>query len=318
VVIDGEKTGTLQLDSPIPISSLRISHSLSKWPAWQVFVLQISFTTEREETFVVYDTLSLYQSIGDLLDFSRSIGLTEEDEKKNRLLLESVFFKGASTNIKDLDINLFENIHKSISPYTLSSHGYTLPFENQENIQERVNGMIGVLNSIGLPWFCVSGTLLGITRDGKPISYDDDFDYSIYIGRVENPADLAEKLCAARKLLLPVAYQVKSYPIWYKMSGPFGAIDLFISWSDQNNKIWIWPWCAGEIELNEVFPLMEQQFCDNKVFSPKNPNECLRLNYGSNWEKPDPLWRFDWDTANRNFRDFINYTNKFFRENSAM
>lgn len=190
--------------------------------------------------------------------------------------------------------------------YIYTVHGVTKRFEKRFDGDQlnKVFGAIGrfqsqLLGYMGIESFLASGTLLGLIRDGAVISHDDDFD-ACYVSReTDRTAIVAERLAIMNWIDASTDFTPKEatgghFHVFHK-SLPL-MFDLFTGWIEGPffNE---YPLIPDTLAASDVVPVKTVCFYDAEVFVPHNPEALLALNYGPNWRKPDPTWRFDWDAT---------------------
>jgi hypothetical protein len=57
------------------------------------------------------------------------------------------------------------------------------------------------------------------------------------------------------------------------------------------------PLPRNQLKKSSVLPLKNIKLHDVLITVPNNSVHLLVNNYGENWMKRDPSWRFDWDRA---------------------
>lgn len=190
----------------------------------------------------------------------------------------------------------------------ISNHGVgtkMLASLNHESIWNQIRSNIAVLNKAGYEVFLNSGTLLGVTRDGKLIDHDDDVDLALIL-KADNPADAAEEWKSLGALLDENGIRdlnAKKNPAIYKLKSAEGCdIDLFPAWI-QDDCFFIYPHTRGQLARSDVLPLAQCRISKQAI--PSDPEKMLAINYGEKWRKPDPYFKFDWLKARRKFRPFL-------------
>ncbi len=164
---------------------------------------------------------------------------------------------------------------------------------------------IHILDECKIPYFIISGTLLGCVRHNDIIPWDDDIDLIVESSILQKlPAIFARyqqqltflmvgnyliKVCFNSILgLLPECKSVKiDCPVYNKYilnrggvyNFPF--IDLFIYNNNNNNTLTFY---NKEWDYNRFFPAREIKFVGiRNVKVPRDPNYFLSINYGSNY-----------------------------------
>ncbi len=192
---------------------------------------------------------------------------------------------------------------------SLGPHGITRTFQDK-NISEinlaysELSRLLDLINvGFNLRSFISSGTLLGAIRDGGFIGHDDDIDIC-YISNFNTKSEILNERNSLCAFLKNNGYNVsKSHDIahiWI-MSSAGVAFDIFTGWVESDNCI-MNPLDINGISIMEVFPLKKWSGSHLDIYIPNNPEELLKLNYGSNWRTPDPLWKFDWSKVARDYQ----------------
>ncbi|WP_076011340.1 hypothetical protein [Alteromonas abrolhosensis] len=300
-----ENDYTYASSKDVAVHKLLIKSKVLRWHAWQAYYPEICLLRKNElvEHIVCSDfVLNLKRNIDSHVLRNN---LNEQEAENLRLIIDSGLFKTDWTNQEIKSIELFNSVADVMSPYCIGSHGITIPLKSLDNdlLISRLEQITSYLNSLGRPWFCTSGTLLGLAREGELIGFDDDLDFVAYLGEVNDIAELegvVQDFYNANCSFLEQGMNA----LQFKMKGNVGAVDVFLSWSI-GGKVWIYPWCGGELEYDNVFPVAQKSFYSQKLCFPNNIDMCLSLNYGNQWIKPDPLWRFNWDKSNIIFKDYL-------------
>ena len=152
------------------------------------------------------------------------------------------------------------------------------------------------LNANGIEFFPFFGTLLGLTRDSKPIEGDDDVDFYVNILHFAH----------VKSLLNDLGFQVdyKTRPnhteffIQAKglLEGQFVRVDFYFydGEIDPNFLIERWNFPAqpekskNHLRLPKalVFPLRNIDYCGINIPFPKYPEIICEFLYGINWRTP--------------------------------
>lgn len=151
---------------------------------------------------------------------------------------------------------------------------------------------IFTLEAAGLKPFLVSGTLLGLIRDGAIMEHD----YDIDLGILPAEAD-ADQVVAAIADSEWFDVEVQEWKIVLKHDSGF-AVDIFIHY-ERDGLLWhgteIHEW------WNTPFELVRSKLHEVPVWIPDDPDRYLRENYGD-WSNPVAFYDFSFDTPNREFR----------------
>ena len=164
---------------------------------------------------------------------------------------------------------------------------------------------IDILDECKIPYFIISGTLLGYVRHNDIIPWDDDIDLIVDSSILQKlPSIFARyhqqltflmignyliKVCFSRILgMLPECKSMKiDCPIYnhciLNKGGVynFPFIDLFIYNNNNNNTLTFY---NKEWDYNRFFPIREVKFVGIKqVKIPRDPNYFLSINYGPDY-----------------------------------
>ena len=163
----------------------------------------------------------------------------------------------------------------------------------------------------GQEYFLVSGTFLGVVRDGGFIGHDNDIDVGVFEDRlVESllPALQASKnftvvrvdhICRRIVEGETVRYGFMRDPAIIKVIHRNGvAIDVFNHFYDGDL---IWHGTSCQRWDNRHFALAEYDFLDRAFKAAENFDLYFTENYGSNWRIPQPDFDSSADTPNLSF-----------------
>ena len=204
------------------------------------------------------------------------------------------------------DDNLFTNFWKEIklilNDRTITQHGFqhSLKAKPSKGLWEQIGDIIDILKKEGYDSFIVSGTLLGYRRENGFIAHDDDADLAIILHSNE-PEDILREWEKLRLRLIELGViRDKTKDLHFQILNAYANIDLFPSWIT-DNKVYIYPHTSGELNPDAIYPLKKATIEDIEITIPNKIDDILEINYGKNWQKPDPTWSFDWDRAIHRF-----------------
>lgn len=203
-------------------------------------------------------------------------------------------------------VALHSDLLRIISPRVLTHYGFMKGVDaklTEEHI-ERFRRFVDCLDELGYPWFANSGTLLGITRDASLIAHDHDIDIAVLFRGKRAVEVVQEMEVVATKLGemgCPVEWGAnRVIRIWKLSESSF--IDVFPAWISAKGKVFIWPHTCGELAIEDLLPLGQSElsgFLSMPV--PRRPEKFLAVNYGKQWQVPDPSFVFDWKRASERF-----------------
>ena len=152
------------------------------------------------------------------------------------------------------------------------------------------------LNIHEIEYFAFFGTLLGLTRDGKPIDGDDDVDF--YVNKND--------YLSVRKLLNSIGLKI-NYSEWpnhtdnfIQASGLLENIEIrvdfyfFDSDADENFLIEKWNFAAQpnnhklilKIPKPLIYPIVKKSYLGNDICVPKHSDIICEFLYGIDWKIP--------------------------------
>lgn len=172
-------------------------------------------------------------------------------------------------------------------------------------------------DELGLEPFITGGTLLGLVRDGKLISNDDDADLA-YVSGHENPSDVVLESYKVERLLGRHGLETVRHSSGHLqvMFGGTGYADGY--YVDIFTYFVTAGWFHGTFHARErasdvtVFPLQALTHGGLELPIPANTDQMLRAIYGPNWHTPDPAFTFETpESAGRRFYWWLNHFDPF-------
>ena len=186
-------------------------------------------------------------------------------------------------------------------------HGFTMPFslrseDRKQNTYSELSLLLKCINEeFGTPAFISSGTLLGIVRNGDFIGHDDDVDICYISNKTTEQEILKERHELVKFLQAKGCKLRRSDVAHYWCTTPNGVtLDIFTGFIE-DEFCSLNPIGRRKVLRDDVLPLKVEVVQGVELYLPKKPEPLLELNYGLNWQKPDPLWSFDWSQAKKNF-----------------
>jgi len=163
-----------------------------------------------------------------------------------------------------------------------------------------------------MQWFLVSGTFLGLIRDGGFIEHDYDIDFGIFDSDFELNT-LKSKINNSKNFFIKKIDlfnngtfingkfhpETDKKPVLVKIIHRSGLnIDLFIHFKENVlGKNSIWHGSSYHKWVNSEFDLKDYIFIDIPVLGPDNPDTYLTENYGD-WRTPVTEFHFNTGTPN--------------------
>jgi len=173
--------------------------------------------------------------------------------------------------------------------------------EDKIKIVKGMNRLFKILKEhLKIDTYIVSGTLLGAVRDNEFISYDDDFDTAYISNEVLYPNIWIETLQIIDVLpfkVNPIAGGLLHVKVDLNI---VFKLDLFTGWIE-DGYFYRYPLPPRVLKEDDIRPLAQTSLYGETIPIPSNTDAVLSNNYGSNWKKSDPTWRFDWKKANEEY-----------------
>ena len=184
----------------------------------------------------------------------------------------------------------------------LTSHGTGKTFglmsnDKKENLSFNISELLNFLrDNLKKDSFICAGTLLGVIRDNDFIDHDDDIDIG-YVSKYNTENEILLEREEILKELSSIGYRVSKAAGGhghYHIHGKKGfTVDLFTAWCE-NDDFYLYPLKKGMLKVNDIYPLRFIPLYGSSLPTPKKPEKIFVNNYGEQWMKPDPLWRFNW------------------------
>lgn len=212
---------------------------------------------------------------------------------------------GSSGALKMMDM---ANVLLRDKGLALGPHGITKTFslcsnEKKQHIYSELSETLRIINDeFGVSAFISSGTLLGIVRDGTLIPHDDDVDIC-YVSNEINEINILDERNKLAEFLTQKGYKInRSNLAHYWCTTPGGVrLDIFTGFIEGDHCS-LNPIGRRKVYVSDVFPLSKIKVDEADLWLPNNPKSLLALNYGLNWQTPDPLWKFNWQSAHKDFK----------------
>ena len=197
-----------------------------------------------------------------------------------------------------------------MAPYTLGAHGYRLALGGREphEVWPAVSEVVAGVADLGHECFVNSGSLLGLVREGGVIAHDDDVDLGVVLRASDAAGAAAEWLALRGRLgaagLLDLEFDARRKGHCKARLPVDITVDLFPAWASRG-RMYVWPHTYGAVAVEDVLPLVRQEVAGTTQWLPRRPERLLEVNYGPDWQTPDPTFRFDWGAARARFHDFV-------------
>ena len=144
--------------------------------------------------------------------------------------------------------------------------------------REALHDLTSTTSKSGLELFLISGTLLGLIRDGNFLCHDTDLDTGIFHGF--HPEQLKNAIYASGRFTIMAQRSPHCLRIRHVNGTP---IDIFTHYRTDGD---FW---HGGVKVrwhNSPFGLKSVRFLGLSVLIPDNPEKYLEENYGADWRTP--------------------------------
>jgi hypothetical protein len=164
---------------------------------------------------------------------------------------------------------------------------------------------------LGLRYFLVSGTFLGVVRDGAFIGHDHDIDLGV--SEEDRPEGLlaalsasgdfevteVDRICLRRPGSEGVRYALMEQPAIIRLAHRNGiSLDLFVHFHEAGVA-----WHGSSVHRwnNAAFPLADYAFLGRQFKGAADFDRYLCENYGPDWRIPKVEFNVNFDTPNLSF-----------------
>ncbi len=189
------------------------------------------------------------------------------------------------------------------------------PFDNS-----RTRGALldfdDLCTGLGLEFFLVSGTFLGVVRDGAFIGHDHDIDVGVFeesvhdtlVPALSNDANFhvteVDYICLRKSGANGVQYTFMDKPAIIRLAHRSGvSVDVFVHFLDRELA-----WHGSSVHRwdNLNFELGDYEFLGRSFKGARNFERYLAENYGPDWRIPKRSFNVNFDTPNMSFAGTAN------------
>lgn len=212
-------------------------------------------------------------------------------------------------NDPDKSFSGFVNVlHRRTYPLTLSQGGYqrSLRVEYKEVAADiYLERLLTGINAAGYEAFVTGGALLGFCRDKELIPHDDKIKICILLkARVAHYA--AQEWLRLESTLQSIERAVTSTIYSYHLRLGNITFDFYPAYIAENDRAYLWPTTFGSLDRADILPLCSVEWLGVQLQVPRHSEAILESIYGPEWRLCDPLYKFNWETANAKWRSFLN------------
>lgn len=143
--------------------------------------------------------------------------------------------------------------------------------------------MVGALRDAGIEAFLFFGTLLGICREGRLISHDDDIDIFAILPAATFASN-EQCLHHVSEILIAGGFEVSTIFFNHLHARKQGGriVDVFVG-LQRGNTVEVNPSKSKQIRYDQLYPTFQYAYCGVDCFFPRNPLHCLDAVYGESW-----------------------------------
>lgn len=230
--------------------------------------------------------------------YEESLKILKSLEKKSKSLHINFSTSRVYCKLKEYD-NCIEYLDKSID--ALAQEKINAEANESEEKKEHDNGhnfetlasralkdLAIISNNKNIPFFLVSGTLLGYAREGKLLAHDKDIDVGIIGWENQYELSLAIKQSGLFNLEIGFLKGQKTYFIPIRHIATGVCIDIFVYHEDQDKLITGVDFFFGHQQTFAFskFNLNQVNFLGVEMYVPDNFESNLEENFGD-WRHPD-------------------------------
>lgn len=187
-------------------------------------------------------------------------------------------------------LNIWIKFIKNIKKVQYGSKQIKKIFDNQK-AEKALLDLKTIMDGNQVPFFLVSGTLLGCIREGRILPHDKDLDIGVfdkdwdqkYLKKILTRSGFFEILPTRIFEQIKVKHNNGTY------------IDIFLHSKEQD---YTWHYASKIKWFNSNFNLKEYSFLNKKFLIPDNTKKYLIENYGEDWETPKVNFDSNFDTPN--------------------
>lgn len=234
---------------------------------------------------------NLVESPSDYIRFENHIEKVrkEKDFLKKDLLFSQRVNAALRAGLSEIALSLAEEQKQEKIVKKIPTSKSTSAFFSDRLARRALKDLKYILESNNIPFFLISGTLLGCIREGKLLGHDKDIDVGVWDTYTY---EQLSNLLGSSGYFYVVQTRTKHLVMLRHVNGI--TIDVFIHYREPNNY-----WHAGvKIKWNNSpFDLISREFLDDIYLIPKEYDRYLIENYGD-WRIPKKQFDSAFDTPN--------------------
>ncbi len=276
-------------------------------PIRQSNVACLQYDGQQDNWMVVYSsherTKELRQQVHQLLD--------SESHQALRQLIDTLLSRDIKKAQQLLDADLQFRNKAEAEPWLTSRfeldyvlHGLKRTFrywtddEKQLYLQDALD-VINALQPLSTNTCVFGGAALGFVRQGELLAHDDDLDVVICLDRAKFP-DIGTALEAVTKTLVAAGLEIKGTffsQLWVgTRSNVAPTLDVFIGLVEDDG-ISCYPMPRRALSMQKMFPAQDRPLHGKSIPMPRDITHYLEVDYGRNWQTPDPGHSIEWDRS---------------------
>jgi hypothetical protein len=189
----------------------------------------------------------------------------------------------------------------SLFPIQLKAHGLHGSHlrKHEAKFVDAVRDVVGQLSATARPGAICYGTLLGVIREGRLLTHDDDVDV-VFLANSTSEAALTEELDAIIAQLRETGTQASLEPgfLFLKIQARNGLfVDAFpvIRSTATTVRMYMEKLTIRDVPAGLVLPFKPMSFYDQDIAGPADPEGFLANRYGATWRTPDRFYGLPWN-----------------------
>lgn len=274
-----------------------LSLQQKKHNAWETLEMLLNYSKRRKTWQVLSNLVDNEKDFEQYISlFQRHFPLKENRMPINHLSYDLIsHFANAAQrggNIK-FALLLWQKHYQNCLKYGFDSSKYSAASTSKKYTDKLASHALSdlkiCLDTAGITFFLISGTLLGCIREGKMLQHDKDIDIGIW--QDQKAKELIESIrCSGYFYILPSSND--DILVVRHVNGV--TIDIFSHYYEKGNYFHAGGKCRW---WNTPFNLIPYKFLDGQYLIPENYSLYLTENYGT-WEIPTTEFDSALDTPN--------------------
>ncbi len=212
------------------------------------------------------------------------------EHEKQFFAMGNCFFTAGYANESNA---MFDLALKTVKP-VLAKKESTAQF-SPVKCRETMDMIIDILEAEDIKVFPISGSLLGLYRDGKFMDHDKDADVGIFVNGYDDVLRLVAKVCEQKRFYAPsMVKNTKESNAWnvavYDEENRT-VVDLFFFYREEDHTVVGVYTACGLLKLAFTpFELVRSSLAGREYWLPNDIEQHLIDSYGKDWRTPVKVW----------------------------